>query len=421
MTRLSAGVLTVDISILSPPADGTWLRTLSSFPPLHMIGSKISSPRSHSILPDKMSRGHALTRRPLICVIGSINVDFTTVTPRFPRPGETLTATSLSINAGGKGANQAVACGRASFTRKELQDVGVAMVGAVGENDPYYGSLIRPTLREAGVDTSGINEVKGCQTGTATIIVDDGAGGENRILVVPGANHEGMRDRDHICKQALQYPQPVAIVMQGEIPEETVFAILDRCTESHMKVPLPLVIFNPAPVFASGVPIERLRKVDVLIMNETELFDLAQSLDLRSARSLAKEEGHALSEAALDQVADEFHEIGTASVVVTLGARGVYYSTSQSRIHTERGLVAGMKVDQVVDTTAAGDTFVGFFAVTLVKSSRSQGGEGEGSIETAKVQITNSGIKEAIKTANAAAAKCVQRRGAMQSIPWGYE
>src|SRR5947209_8937083 len=122
--------------------------------------------------------------RPLIRVVGSINVDFTTNTPRVPGPGETVTATSLSVNAGGKGANQAVACGRASFVSQGKQDVRVKMIGAVGEGDPHYKNLIEPTLRNAGISCDGITETKG-QTGTATIIVDDEAKAENRMLVAP--------------------------------------------------------------------------------------------------------------------------------------------------------------------------------------------------------------------------------------------
>ena len=164
--------------------------------------------------------------KPQINVVGSINIDFTTNTPRVPGPGETLLATSLSVNAGGKGANQAVACGRASKSNDGgASDVQVAMIAAVGAEDPYVNKLVLPTLQEAGIDCSRIFQSQSAQTGTASIIVDDGAKGENRIMVVPGANHASMHDRVSDASRGLGRPGSV-VVMQGEIPEREVYNVI---------------------------------------------------------------------------------------------------------------------------------------------------------------------------------------------------
>lgn len=363
----------------------------------------------------------AASSLPLVRVVGSINVDFTTVTPRFPGPGETLIATSLSVNAGGKGANQAVACGRASFASRGKQDVRVEMIGAVGRGDPYYKTLIEPTLKDAGVSCDGIGETDG-QTGTATIIVDDGSNGENRILVVPGANYNGMRQQTEIVDRAFASPQPAFLVMQGEIPPQTVFAILDY-SKSAVSARNTKIIFNPAPVFDVGIPMKHLAQVDVLIMNETELVQVAKAMQAKEPQpqratywTKRLNENIALDQGTLQEISTLFHGANVENVIVTLGARGVYYSRQGS----ENGLVRGIRVQQVVDTTAAGDTFVGHFVTALARWAGASSGAAPQPPDSFKEAGLFS-MEEAIKAANAAAAKCVERRGAMQSIPWGYE
>jgi ribokinase len=338
---------------------------------------------------------------PSICVIGSLNIDFVTYTPRYPGPGETLTATSLSVNAGGKGANQAVACGRASFASKSHQDVTVSMIGAVGADDPYYGILLNPMLETSGVSTTDVEGKKESQTGSATIIVEEGAGGENRILVVPGANHSGMDDIERIRTKIMNHQQPPeVVVMQGEIPRQTVLGLLHHFNDSGCNTH---VIFNPAPVFPQGTPLSALENLAVLIMNETEAVQLARSIATESPVDISNE-----AELEVEQLASYFLDVAKVKIVlITLGAKGVFFSTKTG----SHGLVPGVKVEKVVDTTAAGDTFIGYFATAFAKFVATG----------ADLKCFDADIEEAVKNANAAAAMCVQRSGAMRSIPFAYE
>lgn len=342
------------------------------------------------------------TMQPRIRVIGSLNIDYTTTTPRFPGPGETLTAKSLSISAGGKGANQAVACGRASHPNKDHQDVQVEMVGAVGAADPQYSTMVKPVLERTGINCSGVREVEGAQTGTATIIVDEGSGGENRILVVPGANHEGMKDVEEVLKRALKEPLPEVFVLQGEIPKETTFELLKSVPEAAKHVQKMVeIVFNPAPVYREGIPVECLKCVTHLIVNETEMGQLA--VDGGDSYTAAQTEEE--RRAALSAAATIFHRRSVRNVVITRGAEGVFCSTPDGSFH-----LAAAEVPKVADTTAAGDTFVGYYAVEVARQKQSS-----------KEMTTKETLNEACRRATLAAAKCVTREGAVESIPWGYE
>lgn len=336
---------------------------------------------------------------PRVQVIGSLNIDFTTLTSKFPGPGETLTAKSLTVNAGGKGANQCVACGRASFTSKTEHDVDVEMIGAVGAGDPYYASLLKPTLEEADIDCGVVREIQDSQTGTATIIVDEGSGGENRILVVPGANHDGMSDAMEVLQQALsKETTPDVVVMQGEIPQDTVFELIAQLQSKTA------IVFNPAPVYPDGIPRELLGMIKVLIVNETEIVQVMAEYSI--GRDVPTPDENGLKKGLLDDFANSLHLTGLETVIITLGSRGAYYSTGNG----QGQLVEPTNVTKVVDTTAAGDTFVGYFSVALARH-----------LFAHKSKSAGFDVGAAILKANQQAAKCVQRAGAMQSIPWGYE
>ncbi|KAF4261496.1 hypothetical protein KXV68_003020 [Aspergillus fumigatus] len=336
-----------------------------------------------------------------ICVVGSLNIDFAVSTSRCPGPGETLTANSLSVTAGGKGANQAVACGRASHTSSDASKVTVSMIGAVGADDVYYATLIRPTLEDSGVDTKYVEEKTDSRTGSATIIVEDSAHGENRILVVPGANHAGMDDVSKILATIQSYPQaPALIVLQGEIPRHTTLDLMRHFNQPGNQTHM---LFNPAPVFADGVPVDALSNTSVLVMNETEAVQMQASISPESAIST-----QTTDELKPEDLASQFHALANVRIVlITLGANGVFFSTRTGR----KGFVAGVRVQKVVDTTAAGDTFVGYFAAAFAEFIAT----------SAPLEEFDKTIEQAVRRANCAAALCVQRPGAMQSIPTASE
>ena len=278
------------------------------------------------------------------------------------------------------------------------------MIGAVGADDPYYATLLQPALSKSGVDTASIEQSTVAQTGSASIIVEEAIGGENRILVVPGANHAGLlSDVGNILAALQNYPStPDIIVLQGEIPRTTTLGLLEYFNDGSVG-DRAKVVFNPAPVFPEGIPLSSLRGTAVLIMNETEVVQMARSIEGLPIGDVV--EGDELRP---EELAPRFHERADVEIVlITLGAKGVYFSTKSG----QSGIVAGVKVAKVVDTTAAGDTFVGYFATAVARFLAS--GKSIGAFDDE--------IEGAVSKANSAAALCVQTRGAMQSIPFAYD
>ena len=312
---------------------------------------------------------------PSITILGSLNIDLVSYVPHHPLPGETLTATSFSTSPGGKGANQAVACAKLSRAA-DLSSVSasVCMIGAVGAD--LYGSVLRDSLVSYGVDISGVAVRTDGKTGIAIIIVDEPTG-QNRIMLSPESNHSLLPS--HF--QTLPTPLPHLLIMQLEIPFETVMQALRAAKEANVAV-----LLNPAP--AQKLPLAAYQDLAHLVVNETEaalLSDCPES-DLDDV-------------AGLQRIGRLFIDRGVLNVIITLGGRGVFYVTKAGK----SALLSAEKT-QVVDTTAAGDTFVGSYALAAVTSPGEQ-----------------FDIDSAIKAANRAAAKTVARKGAQVSIPWKTE
>jgi ribokinase len=277
-----------------------------------------------------------------VVVVGSANVDLVLPVRRIPRPGETVLASGLTRGPGGKGANQAVASARASAS--------TAFVAALGPDDG--GALLREALD--GVDLSLVQTVD-APTGTAIITVD--ADGENAITVAPSANATL-----ELTPQARAAVAEAKIVLsQLEIPFGTVQAAAEASR---------YFILNAAP--AAELSDELLGHVDLLVVNETEAEAVA---------------GTKLS-ALLDRV---------PAAVVTLGAEGAVILTRGA----DEVRVPAVRVE-VVDTTAAGDTFCGVLAATLAATS------------TTARDLTN-----AVRRATVAASLSVQTAGAIPSVPHG--
>ena len=282
-------------------------------------------------------------------------MDLVTRASRLPRGGETLVGQSFATVPGGKGANQAVAAARLGAE--------VAMIGCIGSD--AYGAQLRDALLVEGIDCQAVSEVEG-SSGVALIVVDDSS--QNAIVIVAGSNGQ-LTPASLLAFDAVLQAAEV-IVCQLEVPMDTVGYALKRGRELGKTV-----ILNPAP--ASGpLPADWYACIDYLIPNESEASALSgvpvDSLD--SAKVAAT---HLL-------------KAGAGKVIVTLGSQGALFADGQGFEH-----LLAPKV-QAVDTTAAGDTFVGGFAAALAS------GQSEA---------------EAIRVGQVAAALSVTRAGAQPSIP----
>lgn len=257
-----------------------------------------------------------------VLVIGSLNADLVVRAPRFPQPGETISGSDLLTIPGGKGANQAVAAAR--------QGARVAMVGRVGKDN--FAPFLIENLAVNYVNTSHV-KADNVASGTAIIVVDEN--GQNSIVISPGANG-GVSPQDVDAA-----PEAGILLLQFEIPMQTVVHAAKRYKGGGTTV-----ILNPAP--ARPIPDDLLSSVDILVPNQTELALLS---GVQVADEISVERG-----------ARELLKRGVKAVIVTLGERGALVVTDAQ---TTR--VNAYPVD-VVDTTAAGDAFIGGLAAQLLKS-----------------------------------------------------
>ena len=293
--------------------------------------------------------------RSRVVVFGSLNMDLAVRVPRMPLPGETLTGHGFLPNPGGKGANQAVACAR--------QGAQVDMIGRVGNDG--FGAGLRAALVAQGVDASGVGTTDEMSTGVAMIMVDDAA--QNCIAVVPGANASvGAQDAETLRQRVAGAG---LLLLQLEVPMAAVLGAAAIARQTGCPV-----LLNPAP--AQALPEALWPLVDILVLNETEaaLFSGLPAVPPGNA----------------NEAASLLLRRGPHHVIVTLGEHGVVWASAAGTRH-----LPALKV-QAVDTTAAGDTFIGALAA-LVVEGRS--------------------MEEALSHAIRAAAICVTRIGAQASMP----
>ena len=261
-----------------------------------------------------------------LCVLGSINVDHVIRVPYFPKAGETLTGYDYQIAFGGKGANQAVAAARLG--------ANVQFIGAIGQDQ--IGYTMRDAFAQDGIDITAIEEIPNQSTGLAMIQVADS--GENSIVISAGAN--GELSPELVEKHQAIIAQADMLLMQLESPIEAVTLAAKLAKQVKTKVAL-----NPAP--AQPLPQSLLSLVDMITPNETEA-------EILTGVKVVDEQTAALA-------ADKFHQVGIETVLITLGAKGVYVS--------EKGngqIISGFRV-QALDTTAAGDTFNGGLVTALLE------------------------------------------------------
>lgn len=294
-----------------------------------------------------------------LVVLGSINADHILNINQFPQPGETVIGKQYTVAFGGKGANQAVAAGRAG--------ADISFIACVGDDD--IGERVRQQLASDNIDTSPVEAIADTTTGVALIFVN--AEGENVIGIDAGANKAVTPD--YLNRYQQNIVDASALLMQLESPLETVIAAAKLAKQHNTQV-----ILNPAP--ACELPDELLSLVDMITPNETEAERLTgiQVNNNEDAQRAAK----------------ALHDKGIETVIITLGSKGVWLSQQG-----EGKQVSGFRV-KAVDTIAAGDTFNGALVTALLEGAA---------------------MDKAVRFAHAAAAIAVTRPGAQPSVPWRNE
>ena len=292
-----------------------------------------------------------------IAVLGSLNADLVTQMDRYPNPGETVVAQSFAQFSGGKGANQAVACGRLG--------VRISMFGALGKD--MFATKLLQSLQQSNVRTEDILQCEDTSTGMAHIWVD--AQGENSIAIVAGAN--ARIDYNYIEKIMPKIKQASWLLLQLEIPLDSMGYLLEKLPSET-----PKIILDPAPAQSlDQFPTQRLW---LITPNEHELGSLtgmptAKADEIQQACRILLE------------------KTGAKAVLCKAGSRGAYLDNGTQFQH-----FAGYTVRNV-DSTAAGDAFNGTLAVALSEYKS---------------------LEESIDMANAAGALCVTQPGAQNAMPW---
>ncbi len=293
--------------------------------------------------------------RPRVCVVGSANVDLTFRTASLPRPGETLPGRAFHLDFGGKGANQAVSAARLG--------AAVTLIARIGRD--LFGDQALARLHQEGIDTTHVTRDAERPTGVASIAVDDT--GRNCIVVVGGANL-GLSPAD-VQAAADTLRAARVLIAQFEVALPTVLEALTVARAAGART-----LLNPAP--AATLPEEMLPLIDVCVVNETEAEQL-------TGRPVASPDEAKVA-------ARTLHGRGPRAVLVTLGERGVLVHDDAGADHLEALPVP------VVDTTGAGDAFIGGLGVFLAEGLS---------------------LRAAAELANAVAALSVTRLGAQAALP----
>ena len=294
-----------------------------------------------------------------ILVIGSFMMDLVAKTPRAPIEGETIKGISFSQFTGGKGANQAVAAAKLG--------ANVVMLGKLGK-DSFAESHIN-SLKEYNVEHSYVMTEENDSTGVGFITLE--ANGKNRIIIIPGANlkvtPEDIEKHEELIKECS------TLILQMEIPIESIYKSIDIAYKYNKNI-----IFNPAPY--AEFDKSYLSKLTYIVLNEIEARDCT-GIEISDKDNAKK-------------AAEKLLNLGCRNVLITMGEKGVYFLNGE-----EEHFLKSLKVE-VVDTTAAGDEFIGSFAYALTRGWS---------------------ISNAIKFANASAALSVTKMGSQPSLPYFHE
>ena len=287
-----------------------------------------------------------------VLVLGSINIDFVSFVSRYPRPGETLVGNDFGIFQGGKGANQAIALAKL--------DVPTMMLGKVGKDT--FSNFTLSSLKESGVNTTGITKSQKTSTGSTSIWVN--TQGQNSIVIYPGAN--GEVDEDFIIQHEKFFDDASWFLTQFEIPLKSILLALKLAKKHGLRT-----VMDPAP--ARKISNNDIwGRVDYLLPNEIELKELTNTENILKAIRILKSRG-------------------VKEVIVKLGNQGAGYEKKGKLV-----AFPAVPVEQVVDTTGAGDCFIAGFLYGMFQQED---------------------IAQAIQVANLIASYSIQKKGAAISFP----
>ncbi|UCD02318.1 MAG: ribokinase [Promethearchaeota archaeon] len=299
-----------------------------------------------------------------VVIIGSSNIDLNIYSKRFPNPGETVTGGTFKQFLGGKGANQAVASIRSGTKTIFIGKIGLDL----------FGDQMVSQLRDEGINMDHVIRDPQEPSGVAFILIDEN--GENMISVAPGANFKltpnEIRSKTEIIKNAN------AIVVQMEVPTETIQEVFTIASKGNV-----IKILNPAPL--KPIPQEILNKVDIIVLNEGELFRLHSLFGFKNSIKEGKQK--------IIHTSRSIAHLGISYIITTLGSKGCIIFNGKKNNFFE---VPALKV-KPVDTVGAGDCFIGVLASMLSRG------------ET---------ILDAVKYATVASSIAVTRKGAQKSMPF---
>lgn len=296
-----------------------------------------------------------------ITIVGSINLDRTIRVEKMPKPGETMHTKEIFSSGGGKGANQAVAAKRS--------EAKTQFIGAIGQDDA--GQVMFELLTQEGIDLTGVVTLENQATGQAYITVD--SQGENSIMIHAGANNAFTPAHVRAHQQTIEQSDFLIAQFESTLASTIEAFTIARATDV-------VTILNPAPAFTK-VPEALLKVTDMIVPNETET-EILTGIKITD-------------EASMQEAATVLHDWGIQAVIITVGSKGAFYS-----VDGRSGMVPAFKVE-AVDTTAAGDTFIGSLSSVLKKDF--------------------SNLEAAIRYGNKASSLTVQRFGAQPSIPYKNE
>jgi ribokinase len=317
-----------------------------------------------------------------ITVIGSLNYDVVTTSSRIPQAGETITATNFETHNGGKGSNQALACAK---LRADRAATAVRLVGCVGADT--FGDNIKAFLTQNGVNVGSVRTVGGgISTGVATILVD-AASGQNRILVYPGAN-AAITETD--ITQALSSSSGGdVVVLQNEIPIKLVEHAIRTASASNSTI-----VYNPSPI-NSDFDISLYHHVSCLLVNSIEAAAIVAH-EPELAQLITRDDDAEQALAAIGPIAQY---LGLPRhIIITLGAQGCVYldNSAGAAANQPVHIPAKKPANPIIDTTGAGDTFLGGITAQLAEGND---------------------LSHAVNVALSASAIAITRNGAGDSIP----